>query len=386
MPKPTLATGFEWDGVFEELMEQTATSNVVDADWPILKDMIKYKLAEAITGFLQMGPPWPLAPEDALQARKRAFDTLDSFAGPPFTIQRLCELALRPRSVYTSLPKYLRAVNRVLSVTSERSAFAEDDFSSDPLQAIASTSAHTLDTTLGVVSGGVIRSPAHHNRRGSIPGLAGTPRPPRSPSPAFSTASSSSSRSSISSSSSQHPPSSPSVVPLLSPIPWLTTRPSSASPPHAHPSLSSPLDALPLSPPLPASSPSSASPRLGTVSLPLEEGGPLYSPPKAIPSPAATTTPSGGLVDEVDDGSGTSEVVEPVALTHAAEEEMAGSPEKGEARAGGNGLLDVTTTTSLRERFVRASSPRVERPELEVEGEEGGENSAEGGKMETDAP
>ena len=36
---------------------------------------------QTITNFLAMGPPWPLAPEEALQARERAYDTLDSFGG-----------------------------------------------------------------------------------------------------------------------------------------------------------------------------------------------------------------------------------------------------------------------------------------------------------------
>jgi hypothetical protein len=30
MPKPALADGFEWDPVYDELLDQTATSNVVE--------------------------------------------------------------------------------------------------------------------------------------------------------------------------------------------------------------------------------------------------------------------------------------------------------------------------------------------------------------------
>ena len=53
---------------------------------------------------------------------------------PPFTIQRLCELATRPRAHYKSVGKYLRAVERSLFVTSTSNAFPPvpaDDVMSD---------------------------------------------------------------------------------------------------------------------------------------------------------------------------------------------------------------------------------------------------------------
>lgn len=74
---------------------------------------------------------------------------------PPFTIQRICELILHPRAHYTSLPKYLRALNRATSVSSDRSAFTEDDsldFS------YASTSATTLDSSAPVLLSSAIGS------------------------------------------------------------------------------------------------------------------------------------------------------------------------------------------------------------------------------------
>lgn len=42
---------------------------------------------------------------------------------PPHTIQRLAELILRPTSHYRNLPAYLRAVDRVVSVTSSADIF-----------------------------------------------------------------------------------------------------------------------------------------------------------------------------------------------------------------------------------------------------------------------
>jgi hypothetical protein len=69
-----------------------------------------------------------------------------------------------------------------------------------------------------------------------------------------------------------------------------------------------------------------------------------------------TTTPTGGVVDELDLGDGSSETGEPVALTHSV----------GITRGPHNG--SVIETVSLAQRFVRASSPRVERNDDLAEG------------------
>ncbi|KAI5815459.1 PPP4R2-domain-containing protein [Pyronema omphalodes] len=42
---------------------------------------------------------------------------------PPYTVQRLAELLLQPKQHYTSLPKFIRALERVLSVTSTTERF-----------------------------------------------------------------------------------------------------------------------------------------------------------------------------------------------------------------------------------------------------------------------
>ncbi|GAA5976683.1 hypothetical protein JCM10908_005594 [Rhodotorula pacifica] len=329
--RPSVGDKFEWQPTFDALLEQTATTNVVDSDWSILKDMIKHKLAETITNFLAMGPPWPLAPEDALQARERAYDTLDSFMGPPFTIQRLCELTLYPRRQYTSLPKYLRAVNRVLSVTSERSAFPEDDVDNAPL---ASTSATALDTTLGLVGQGLIHPPLPSSSTSASP--IATRRPSASPSLSGS------------------PRSSPQVVPLLSPIPWLRTADTQSE--------NGDVDPLHLSSPR-----STVSPQITPTSLPstAAAGSELHldATQPDVPSHPDTATPTGGLVDEVDPGSGGAETAEPVALSSA----MSLSPERERDRKLPEGQAGAVKdeperTASLQERFTRASSPKVEMP------------------------
>ncbi|KAK4051840.1 protein phosphatase 4, regulatory subunit 2 [Microbotryomycetes sp. JL201] len=290
---------------YDELLEQIATTNLVDADWPILRDMIKVKMTENIRDYLALGPPWPLEPDEAWRTRDGANDVLDSFSGPPFTIQRLCELALKPRQHYTSLSKYMRALNRVLSVSSERSAFNEDD-SSEPF---ASTSAVMLDNSSATTASSVIQSP-----------MIATRRPAASPNGGPS-----------------H--SSPSVVPLLSPIPWLSRQGNDAE--------DTPMTPLHLNG---VDDDATGSTSGGETSwAPLSTGSDTAPDRTGLPQSADTHTPTGGLVDEVDPGSGGAEVIEPVELSTAGMRE-------------GNIGSPGAESASLRERFVRASSPKTERP------------------------
>ncbi|KAM0788394.1 hypothetical protein ACM66B_001532 [Microbotryomycetes sp. NB124-2] len=305
-PELQLSSGFVWMETYDGILEQIAGTNIVDADWPILRDMIKVKVTDNIRDYLALGPPWPLQPDEAWKTRDAANEVMDSFSGPPFTIQRLCELALRPRQHYTSLSKYMRALNRVLSVSSERSAFNEDD-SSEPF---ASTSAVTLDTSSpSIAAGAVVHSPMIATRRLAIAANSGN-----------------SARST------------PAAVPLLSPIPWLNHNEHEQTD-----QVMTPLD-------LNGLDESHVAAGDGPARAPLAAGNDTAPDRTGLPQSSDTQTPTGGLVDEVDPGSGGSEVVEPVELSSASMQEggRIGSPD--------------SESASLRERFVRASSPKTERP------------------------
>jgi len=56
--------------------------------------------------------------------KQQIFVQLDEFDdSPPFTIQRLCELCIQPKHHYTSVGKYLRAIEKSILVTSTWSSF-----------------------------------------------------------------------------------------------------------------------------------------------------------------------------------------------------------------------------------------------------------------------
>lgn len=225
-------------------------------------------------------------------------------------------------------------------MTSELSAFPEDQ--ADSAAPHASTSATTLDMTLGLVGQGIIHPPVPSSLSSSVTASPiATRRPSASPSLSGS------------------PRSSPQVVPLLSPIPWLRTSDTQSE--------NGDVDPLHLSSPR-----STASPQHAPVSLPsTAAAGTELHLDAVLPDAAShpdTATPTGGLVDEVDPGSGGAETAEPVALSSA----MSLSPERERNRnladdgAGddrGDRVKDEPDrTASLQERFTRASSPKVEMP------------------------
>ncbi|KIY51001.1 hypothetical protein FISHEDRAFT_38262, partial [Fistulina hepatica ATCC 64428] len=151
----------EYDTVLEEISNTDVVLETLD--WSNLKSMIKHKITSNISLFLKetksTEPPAPFAPQhtasgdlrlapfphdnrrnntlsaieipiafmneqQADELKNLIFEHLDDFAeGPPFTLQRVCELCLKPREHYNSVGKYLRAVERTILVTSTHKSF-----------------------------------------------------------------------------------------------------------------------------------------------------------------------------------------------------------------------------------------------------------------------
>ncbi|EIN07432.1 hypothetical protein PUNSTDRAFT_71551 [Punctularia strigosozonata HHB-11173 SS5] len=153
------------------------------SEWSRLRDIIKHKLNQNIAMFLAEQndntatpptpwtarvstpggmklPPFParerneqnpneapkskLTEEEANDAKKYIFAQLHEFEGaPPFTIQRVCELCIRPKQHYKRIGKYLRAFEKSLLVTSTWDAFPvppESDTNKDSTKAPAEPS------------------------------------------------------------------------------------------------------------------------------------------------------------------------------------------------------------------------------------------------------
>lgn len=84
---------------------------------------------------------------------------------PPHTIQRLAELILRPTAHYKTLPAYLRAVDRVVSVTSDVDVF--------PFNTPANTSSQQNGLMHPTNSAGTYLAPDYASGLGSDESLGG---------------------------------------------------------------------------------------------------------------------------------------------------------------------------------------------------------------------
>ncbi|KAB5588171.1 hypothetical protein CTheo_8385 [Ceratobasidium theobromae] len=226
----SISSDFVWKTEYEDVLDKIADTNMVDLEWPLLRDMFKYKLTQNAFEFVREGelqaaiapqppsatdapfvpltessdlmstdgplppdappppspsPPYlvsPLATVDlqpstplglviapfpprpnlelhgaglngngavwdtssgrafpagltAGEAKAelgRIFSYLHDFEGaPPFTVQRLAELTVKPRGHYKSVGKYIRAVERTLLVTSTHKDYPLDTYALD---------------------------------------------------------------------------------------------------------------------------------------------------------------------------------------------------------------------------------------------------------------
>jgi len=161
----TMAGPFEWKPEYSAILEQIAATDQVATEWSLLRDIVKAKVDQNISQYLENPPPDetamvqaaalgvpksspmgglklpPFVPrirlegnpneapkhnltaDEAKEFKESISKLLDDFEGVPFTIQRVCELCLTPRKHYKYIGKYLRAIEKALLVTSTWDAF-----------------------------------------------------------------------------------------------------------------------------------------------------------------------------------------------------------------------------------------------------------------------
>ncbi|CAG9460431.1 unnamed protein product [Pedinophyceae sp. YPF-701] len=107
------------------VLAEVATTGLIRYPWrcvrPILEDMIIKRLTEFEEGeTIEVGPPRPIPDEfRAGPASKRIIQALRAFEkDAPFTLQRLCEVAVEPGRQYARLEKLAFALEKLTWVTS----------------------------------------------------------------------------------------------------------------------------------------------------------------------------------------------------------------------------------------------------------------------------
>ncbi|KAJ6794137.1 serine/threonine-protein phosphatase 4 regulatory subunit 2 isoform X1 [Iris pallida] len=108
------------------MMEVIAATGKFWHDWNMLKSLLSIRLKQVLSEYPEAkvtsgdGPqPSSLSGETYPELVRRLDEALLSFIeGPPFTLQRLCEILLTPKSTYRNLSKLALALEKNLLVTS----------------------------------------------------------------------------------------------------------------------------------------------------------------------------------------------------------------------------------------------------------------------------
>lgn len=108
----------------EEYLRYVAKTGNTLFQWTLVKPFIREKIMNVIAEFAEQSalsdiPPYPNVDPFNYEAMKTTLlERFDTFNGPPFTIQRLCELLSCPRKEYNRVDKFMRAVEKNILVVS----------------------------------------------------------------------------------------------------------------------------------------------------------------------------------------------------------------------------------------------------------------------------
>lgn len=137
-------------------------------DWAMLKSLFSFRLKQVLTEYYESHMAGDIGSRQNLISGetypdlvKRLDQALDSFVeGPPFTVQRLCEILLKPQSIYPNIAKASLALEKILLVTSTLQVCV-DPYPSLPLSiSSAHEVAGTQEQNLGSPKQNGIQDPA----------------------------------------------------------------------------------------------------------------------------------------------------------------------------------------------------------------------------------
>ncbi|XP_059290711.1 uncharacterized protein LOC132044243 isoform X1 [Lycium ferocissimum] len=126
------------DEQVKSVIEVMAASGKYWHEWDKLKAMLSFHLKQVLSDYpeskMTIEQQQSCLGESFPELVKRLDDALNSFAGgPPFTLQRLCEILLDARSMYSKLSKLALALEKNLLVTSTLT-ISSDPYASSTIQ------------------------------------------------------------------------------------------------------------------------------------------------------------------------------------------------------------------------------------------------------------
>ncbi|ORX64619.1 hypothetical protein BCR32DRAFT_330560 [Anaeromyces robustus] len=109
----------QWNQIYEDYLLKTSTTAEIVCNWNLLREILRFKIKQLCEQKLNDNSSNQIINGESVEDfQQRIWSILDSFDEPPFTIQRLCELTTVSKDQHKSVWKYLRAIEKVLLVTS----------------------------------------------------------------------------------------------------------------------------------------------------------------------------------------------------------------------------------------------------------------------------
>lgn len=121
----------------EEYLRFVAKTGDPVYQWSLVKPLYVQKLNNVISEFFDSQPMAPeippspnVEPWNYERMKTMLLERLETFMGAPFTIQRISELLVSPRSEYNRIDKYMRAVEKNVLVVSTRDSLSRSQLDS----------------------------------------------------------------------------------------------------------------------------------------------------------------------------------------------------------------------------------------------------------------
>ncbi|XP_003387174.2 PREDICTED: serine/threonine-protein phosphatase 4 regulatory subunit 2-B-like [Amphimedon queenslandica] len=101
----------DYDEGLDDVLIDISKTGIVRMPWKLLKPLMLYKMDKCLSESFD-------STKTEQDMEKKLKEMMDTFEGPPFTVQRLCELLLDPLRHYKRKDRYMRALEKNLLVIS----------------------------------------------------------------------------------------------------------------------------------------------------------------------------------------------------------------------------------------------------------------------------
>eukprot|EP00128_Syssomonas_multiformis_P007355 Colp12_sorted_trinity150504_noHs@20535 len=103
-----------------EVLQDISKTGQIWQQWELLYPLVAKKMESEMDKFFSIVPDLPKEQSDEAFAlfKPRILNALESFTGAPFTIQRICEMILKPDLQYKSTLKFMRGLEKLVLVHS----------------------------------------------------------------------------------------------------------------------------------------------------------------------------------------------------------------------------------------------------------------------------